>query len=121
MPPKKILLVDDDLSLLDGVGDRLRSYGLKVRCEATAAGCFSALSQEVPDLVLLDIQLPDGNGLDLLSHIRAHHPALPVLMVSSVRGVEKEALRRGATGFLAKPFRGEDLKQAVLQALRETG
>jgi len=118
---QSVLLVDDDLSLLDSVGDRLRSYGLKVRCEATAAGCAAALAEGVPDLVLLDIQLPDGNGLDLLSHIRAHHPALPVLMVSSVRGVEKEALRRGATGFLAKPFRGEDLKQAVLQALRETG
>ncbi len=117
MSLKKVLLVDDDLNILEGVGDRLRTYGLEVRCEATAAGCYAALREEVPDLVLLDIRLPDGDGLDILSHIRVHHPALPVLMISSVRGAGQESLRRGAQGFLAKPFKGENLKKAVFRAL----
>lgn len=118
---KKILLVDDDPGILEGVGERLQSYGLEVRCEATAAGCYAALTEEVPGLVLLDIQLPDGNGLDILKDLREQHPTLPVLMISSVRGVEREALRRGAKGFLAKPFRGEGLKKAVFQILGPAG
>lgn len=118
---KKVLLVDDDPSILEGVGDRLRSYGLDVRCEATAAECYVALREETPDLVLLDIRLPDGDGLDILSHIRVHHPALPVLMISSIRGAEKESLKRGAQGFLAKPFKGEDLKREVFKTLGERG
>ncbi len=117
MPSKKVLLIDDDPGILEGVGDRLRSYGLEVRCEATSAGCYAALRQEVPDLVLLDIQLPDGDGLDILKDFQARHPALPVLMITSLKGKREEALRRGAKGFLAKPFKGEDLKEAVFQVL----
>ena len=118
---KKILLIDDDPTILEGVGDRLRSWGLGVREAATAAECYAALREEVPDLVLLDIRLPDGDGLDILSDLRVQHPALPVLMVSSVRGADQEALRRGAHGFLAKPFKVEDLKKAVFRALGEMG
>ncbi len=114
---KKILLIDDDPTILEGVGDRLRSWGLEVREAATAAGGYSALHEEVPDLILLDIRLPDGDGLDILKDLQAQHPALPVLMVSSVRGAEQEALRRGAQGFLAKPFKMENLKKAVFRAL----
>jgi DNA-binding NtrC family response regulator len=117
MPSRKILLIDDDPGILEGVGDRLRSYGLEVRCEATAAGCYAALTEEVPDLVLLDIQLPDGDGLDILKDLQARHPALPVLMITSLKGKREEAIRRGAKGFLAKPFRMEDLKREVFLAL----
>ena len=122
MPSKKILLVDDDPDILSGVGDRLRSYGLDVRCESTAAGCFAALRQETPDLLLLDIRLPDGNGLDILSDLKATYPALPVLIISSsTRTAERESLRRGAQGFISKPFKMEELKRQVFKVLGEPG
>lgn len=114
---RKILLVDDDPQILEGVGDRLRSWGLEVREASTAAACYATLREEVPDLILLDIRLPDGDGLDILLGLRASYPALPVWMVSSVWGAEQEAIRRGAQGFLAKPFKIEDLKKAVFRAL----
>ncbi len=118
---KRILLVDDDPSILEGVGDRLRSWELEVREASTAAACYTALREEVPDLILLDIRLPDGDGLDILTDLRAQYPALPVLMISSIRGADQESLRRGAQGFLAKPFKMEDLKKAVFRAMGERG
>lgn len=66
-------------------------------------------------------QGPDGDGLDILTDLRARYPALPVRMVSSLRVAEQEALRLGAQGFLSKPFRMEDLKTAVFRALEQTG
>ena len=119
MPTRKILLVDDDLAFLDGVGDRLRSWGLNVRTAATATVCCQALREELPDLVLLDIRLPDGDGLDILRDIRKQHPDLPVVMSSSLRGKKEEALQAGARAFLAKPFGKEALRKEVFLALGE--
>ena len=119
---KRILLVDDDQAILEGVGDRLRSWGLEVREAATAAGGYAALREEVPDLVLLDIRLPDGNGLDILTDLRERCPSLPVLIISSsTQDAAQESRRRGAEGFLAKPFKMEDLKKAVFRALGQAG
>jgi len=122
MPRRKVLLAHRDPRVLDEVGGRLMAWGLSVRCEATADRYWAVLRQEMPDLLLLDLHLPEGNGLEALRAIRAQHPNLPVLIIgASMPGAEEASLRRGAKGFLSWPFRMEDLKAQVFQALGETG
>ncbi len=118
MPQRKVLLADGDPHVLDGVGCFLMAWGLTVRCEATAVRCRAVLREEVPDLLLLGRRLRDGDGLEILQEVRATYPDLPVLMIgASTPDAEKEALRRGAQGFLARPFRAEDLEGEVFRAL----
>lgn len=122
MPRRKVLLVHRDPHVLDEVGGHLMAWGLSVRCEATTEGCWAVLRQEMPDLLLLDLHLPGGNGLEALRTIRASHPDLLVLIIgASMPGAEEASLRRGAKGFLSWPFRMEDLKAQVFQAMGERG
>ncbi|OGG46169.1 MAG: hypothetical protein A3F84_26175 [Candidatus Handelsmanbacteria bacterium RIFCSPLOWO2_12_FULL_64_10] len=120
MPQRKVLLMDSDPHVLDGVGCFLIAWGLTVRCEATAVRCRAILREEVPDLLLLGRRLRDGDGSEVLKEVRVAYPDLPVLMIgASTPDAEEEALRRGAQGFLTRPFRAEDLEREVIRALGE--
>ncbi len=102
----KFLVVDDH----ELIREALRSVLLELAPDATvlqadtAAAALSVLRSQEVDLVLLDLNLPDGNGLDLLSSITAQHPATAVVMLSAERDqdVIRKALDRGAQGFIPK-------------------
>jgi CheY-like chemotaxis protein len=86
--------------------------------EATSiAEARSFLATEAADVVLVDVRLPDGNGLDLVAEIRARAPQIRVVVVSaSVLPADRaSALETGAGAFLAKPFGAADLEQAILR------
>jgi DNA-binding response OmpR family regulator len=121
-----ILLVDDDPSISSMVAEILESEGYAVESASTGAEAEAAVERVRPDLVILDIMLPDADGL-MLCHRLLSQWAAPVIMLSGSRRESDRvlSLRLGADDFIAKPFDTFELVarvQAVLRrAPRETG
>jgi DNA-binding response OmpR family regulator len=112
---RRLLFVEDDPDIATVL--RLAFDPLQYQSEwvTTLAAARDRLLHRPPDAVLLDLGLPDGDGLDLCREIKATWPALPVVVVSA-RGagqVRYQALACGADGFLPKPFDPEVLEAAI--------
>ncbi len=118
-----ILLVDDDQELCELLTHWLRQEGFSVHAcfDTHSAREFLANNPE-PDAVILDVMLPDGNGLQLLRKIRAEHAQLPVLMLSA-RGEPTDriiGLELGADDYLAKPCDPRELTARLRAVLRRS-
>ncbi len=102
----RILLVDAEPSLLEMLGEFLREQGHEVILAATGASALDLYNSERPDLILLDLKLPDLSGLEVLRHISARDEETALIVISGVGSMHDviEALRRGAWDFLVKPF-----------------
>lgn len=116
------LLVEDDRDIRELVSTYLQGYGMAVVAVSTGQGMRDALRVQDFDVLLLDLMLPDANGLDLCRHVRAHH-ALPVIMltaqgdpVSRVVGLEM-----GADDYVSKPFDPRELVARIGAVIRRTG
>ena len=114
-----VLVVDDERVVLEGVRMLLRDAGLTVAMaeDASSALCHPALSS--CRLVLCDLMLPDGSGIEVLRRLRATHPSLPVVMMTgyATSDSEHDASEAGASGFLPKPFEESELLSVVRRAL----
>lgn len=119
MSQPKILIADDEEDILEIMADRLEFYGFDVRTARDGVQCLEEIRRDVPDLVLLDIRMPEMDGLEVLARLRQERPELPVVMVSasSDRNVAERSLSKGAFDYLLKPFEPEELKEKVLRAL----
>ncbi len=117
-----VWIVDDDASLRLVLGDALRDAGVDVRVFSGSGDVREALREASPDLLVTDVRMPDGDGLDLLTAARARHPDLPVIVMSAFTDVPTTAgaFREGAFDYLAKPFDLDDMVAAVKRALGET-
>jgi type II secretory ATPase GspE/PulE/Tfp pilus assembly ATPase PilB-like protein len=102
---KELLVIDDEPVLCRALGALFAKKGFRVTTATTAHEALERLSQS-PDVVLLDLKLPDGSGLDLLSRLRARFPDLRVIVISALadQSTIREAFERGATEYLPKPF-----------------
>ena len=117
--PLRILLVDDETALQRTMAPLLRSRGFAVSIAGTGRAAVDLFEQERPDLVILDLGLPDMDGSDVCGQIR-ERGATPILILSA-RGAEKDkvaALDRGADDYVTKPFGPEELLARVRAALR---
>lgn len=120
MNAKKILVVEDDLALSAGLCFELDSSGYLT---VAAYGCQKAryfLENEHFDLVILDVNLPDGNGSDLCREIKAARPELPVIFLTA-NDLEEDILNGfdlGADDYITKPFHTQILKRRAEVALR---
>jgi two-component system KDP operon response regulator KdpE len=115
----RILLVDDETALQRTMGPLLRSRGFAVSIAGTGRTAVEMFEQERPDLVILDLGLPDMDGGDVCQQIRERGET-PILILSA-RGAEKDkvvALDRGADDYVTKPFGPEELLARVRAALR---
>jgi DNA-binding response OmpR family regulator len=118
----KILVVDDDPDLLALVAFALTNAGYAVVKAADAAPAVAAFDRELPNLVLLDINLPSGSGFDVCRNIRVRSQ-VPVMMLTA-RGEEEDlvrALELGADDYLTKPFSPRTLLARVRALLRRAG
>ena len=107
----RLLLVEDDRLLADGLSSQLEKAGFSVDTTHTAKEAMMLAGQEEYRAIILDLGLPDGNGLDVLRKWRKDHIAFPVLILTA-RGDwhdKVEGLKAGADDYLAKPFQTEEL------------
>ena len=114
-----ILLVDDDPSIASLVGEILDEEGYAVTSVSTGAEAEEAVDRLKPDLVILDIMLPDADGLMLCARLLARWPAPIIMLSGSVRESDRIlSLRLGADDFIAKPFDTLELVARVQAVLR---
>jgi DNA-binding NtrC family response regulator len=114
-----LLIIDDEPSIGRGCVMICRNLGHNATWCGTANEGRNFLKAGEYDLILLDIRLPDSNGIDLLVEIHKAHPELHVIMMTGFSTVQQtvKAMKEGAFDYLAKPFSDEDLTQAVTKAL----
>jgi CheY-like chemotaxis protein len=97
----------------------LRSYGYTVSCVPDGQSALKKVAQEIPDCGLLDLEMPDMSGFEVLAILKESHPDLPVLVVTASvsKFNTKKALEAGAAGYLLKPFDPEKLRSEVARIL----
>ena len=119
-PRGRILIVDDDTQILAGL-ETLLSDEWEVRTAATGREGITAFADSSPDVVLLDVQLPDSLGTDLLHQFKMYAETTPVIMMSGgVGNLDRviESMKLGAETFLQKPFEYDTLVLTIEQATR---
>ena len=119
MAKRKILLVEDESSIAEPLARALEREGFDVAVADTAAGAVEAFRSRRPDLVLLDVMLPDGDGRDVLRELR-QVSRVPVVMLTA-RGEEMDrvlGLELGADDYVTKPFSAAELVARIRAVLR---
>lgn len=116
----RILIIDDAESIRLAFGSFLRSKGYEVLEADTGIKGLHSIQTDSPDLILLDMKLPDIDGLELLTQIRAENPFIVVIVFTAFGTIEKAvtALKLGAENFLTKPFDPESLLIVLQHALQ---
>ena len=121
-PPPLVLIVDDDPNLREFLRANLEMDGYQVREAGSAEEGLAALDDEPPDLILLDVMMPQVDGWEMLRLVRERHgvASIPVVMFSGKVDDEDVAAaqERGADAFIGKPFDPEQLLASTKQLLR---
>jgi DNA-binding NtrC family response regulator len=114
-----LLIVDDEASILEFLSMLFESEGFAVEAARSTAEAQRALASRSFDLVLCDILMPDGNGLDLLKEIKSANPNTAVVMMTAFTSTKTaiEAMKLGAYDYVSKPFDVEELKIITQKAL----
>ncbi|MEQ7919620.1 response regulator transcription factor [Xanthomonas sp. WHRI 1810A] len=118
----ELLLIDDDQELCELLSSWLTQEGFQVRACHDGQSARKALAEASPAVVVLDVMLPDGSGLELLKQLRTEHPDLPVLMLSA-RGEPLDrilGLELGADDYLTKPCDPRELTARLRAVLRRS-
>jgi len=116
----KVLVVDDDLDLLGLIAFALRQAGYLVIEAQDGPSALQAIAQEAPDLIVLDVNLPRIDGLEVLRRLRAGGSRTPVMLLTVLAGEENQirGLDLGADDYLTKPFSPRTLLARVRTLLR---
>ena len=116
---KNILLIEDTVPLARVYTEYMRTESYAVTHVETGAGALAALATSVPDAVVLDLKLPDMDGLDILKHIREQAPDTSVVVITAHGSVNTavDAMRQGAFDFIVKPFNAARLNVTLRNAL----
>ena len=111
----KVFILEDDLSICGLVKVALEMNGLEFKSFYTLKSFTDALAEERPDVALLDIMLPDGNGLDALRIIKSKYPEVSCIMLSALSKEEDKVngLNSGADDYIAKPFNRDQIKEKL--------
>ncbi len=117
---QKILIIDDEESILESLSDILLDEGYRVITARRAEEGLMRLHEESPELLILDVWLPDKDGLEILKDLKKKQPALPVIVISGHGTVEMavQAIKLGAFDFLEKPLSYDRVMVTVANALR---
>jgi two-component system, OmpR family, response regulator len=118
----RVLVVDDEPNIVELVAMALRYEGFEVRAAANGLDALAAIRDFAPDLVVLDVMLPDINGFELQGRIRGDGQQLPVLFLTARDAVEDRVrgLTLGADDYMTKPFSLAELVARVHAVLRRT-
>jgi two-component system OmpR family response regulator len=119
---RRILVVDDERNIVELVATALRYEGFEVRTAANGKEALAAVRDFAPDLVVLDVMLPDADGFELQARMRGDGEHVPVLFLTARDAVEDRVrgLTLGADDYMTKPFSLEELVARVRSVLRRT-
>ena len=114
-----VLIIDDEAAIRESLETLLEMEGYDVQSAATADEGMTRIGNRPYDLVLLDLALPDRNGIDLLAELHVHDPQLAVIMITAYGTVENavKAMQAGATNFVQKPWDNEKLLADIRTAV----
>jgi DNA-binding NtrC family response regulator len=115
-----VLVIDDDPGLPEVLELLLSREGYDALHAGTVKDGLDRVAAAVPDVVITDLKLPDGTGLDVIRHVHRERPEVPLILITSYSSLDSAigALRAGAVDYLIKPFENEDLLRAVQRAVR---
>src|SRR5215472_9402469 len=118
-PAGSVLIIDDEAEIRESLRTLLEIEGYEVEAAGTGEGGLARIGDRAFDLVLLDLALPDRNGLDLLAELRAQDVSLSVIMITAYGTVENavRAMQSGAVNFIQKPWDNEKLLADVRAAV----
>ena len=121
--PVRVLVVDDEVNLAELVAMALRYEGCETRMAHTGSKAVSAATDFEPDAIVLDVMLPDFDGLEVLRRVRSRFPHVPVLFLTARDAVEDRiaGLTAGGDDYVTKPFSLEEVVARVRALLRRTG
>jgi two-component system, OmpR family, response regulator len=120
--PARLLVVDDESTILELLSGSLRFAGYEVVTAASGAEAVRAATSARPDLVLLDVMMPDGDGFDVLHRIRSAGPEIPVIFVTARDEVPDRVtgFAAGADDYVTKPFSLDELLARIQAVLKRT-
>src|SRR3954447_11506563 len=118
---RRILIIDDERPILMTLEALLTRRGFQVDTAATAAAGLKSLKAKPPALILLDLQLPDAEGLHTLDQIKKDHPQTQVIILTAHDSLNNaiESIKRGAYHFISKPYAPEELLSLVEKAVEK--
>jgi DNA-binding NtrC family response regulator len=119
MPKGSILVVDDEAEIREGLRALLTSEGFDTTLSETGGAGLKKLEERPFDLLLLDVSLPDRNGLDLLREIRQRDPHLPIILITAFGSIDmaRAAFKSGAQDYITKPWSNDELITQVSLAI----
>jgi DNA-binding NtrC family response regulator len=119
MPKASILVADDEGEIREGLELLLSSEGYKVTAVGTGAEALAHVDEQPFDLLLLDVSLPDRNGLELLREIHQRDASLPVVMITAYGSIDmaRSAFKNGARDYITKPWSNDELLAQVALAV----
>ena len=119
MSKGSILVVDDEAEIREGLEALLSSEGYGVACAETGEASLAKLEEKPFDLLLLDVSLPDRNGLELLREIRRRDPYLSIVLITAYGSIDmaRAAFKSGAQDYITKPWSNDELLAQVAQAV----
>ena len=118
---RRILIIDDERPILLTLEALLGRHGYQVETAATASYGLRVLKNNPPAVVLLDLQLPDAEGLQMLDQIKQEHPETQVIILTAHDSLSNaiESIKRGAYHFISKPYAPEELLSLIEKALEK--
>ncbi|MDQ6912986.1 MAG: sigma-54 dependent transcriptional regulator [Verrucomicrobiota bacterium] len=118
---RRILIIDDERPILLTLEALLSRYGYQVEAASTAAQGLRALKNNSPTVVLLDLQLPDAQGLEMLEQIKREHAETQVIILTAHDSLNNaiESIKRGAYHFISKPYAPEELLSLIEKAMEK--
>src|SRR6202045_2100666 len=119
MPKGSILVIDDEAEIREGLELLLKTEGYQVSMADTGQSGLLRLGERPYDLLLLDVSLPDRNGIELLKDIRRQDPHLPIVLITAYGSIEmaRAAFKSGAMDYITKPWSNDELLAQVAQAV----
>jgi two-component system response regulator AtoC len=115
----KLLVVDDEQAIRESVSMFMSEKGHEIHRASTINESIKAFKALTPEVVILDIRLPDGSGLDALEQMHEFHPLSKIIMITAFQDMETtiEAMKRGAYDYIHKPLDADELEKAVDDAI----
>jgi two-component system, OmpR family, response regulator len=119
----RLLVVDDEATILELLSGSLRFAGFEVMTASSGAEALRVATASAPDLILLDVMMPDGDGFEVVRRIRAGGPAVPVIFLTARDAVRERVagLTLGGDDYVTKPFSLDEVLARIRAVLRRNG